>query len=246
MRTAFVTGAASGIGAAVARLFAENGDRVALFDVNSAGMERTISGLKGPAKHLALTGDVAIEADVARAIHEATASGPLDILVNNAAVEFNGTVVQQSFDDWNRQLAVNIGGMFLCSKYALPHLRRNGKGVIVNISSVHAHVSWPRCAAYDASKAAVLGLTRALAVDHGPEGIRINVICPGYIETPLLEQWFSGDVERRKRIADLHPLRRLGQPEDIAAAVRFLCSDEASFISGAVLTVDGGITALGH
>ena len=125
-------------------------------------------------------------------------------------------MVDLSAEQWERQLAVNLRGVFLFSKYSIPEMRRRG-GSIINISSVHALVSWPRCAAYDATKSALIGLTRAMAVDHGNDGIRVNAICPGYIETPLLEQWFATGAASKEEVLKFHPLGRIGKPNDVAS-----------------------------
>jgi len=171
--------------------------------------------------------------------------GSLDVLINNAGIEINGTVVDLSGEQWERQLAVNLRGVFLFSKYSIPEMRRRG-GSIINISSVHALVSWPRCAAYDATKSALIGLTRAMAVDHGGDGIRVNAICPGYIETPLLEQWFATGAITKEEVLKFHPLGRIGKPNDVAEVALFLASNAASFVSGTYITVDGALTAAGH
>ena len=141
---------------------------------------------------------------------------------------------------------MNLRSVFLFGKYCVPIMRANGGGAMVNISSVHAYASWPGCVAYDSTKAGLLGMTRALAVDHGPDGIRVNAICPGYIRTPLLEQWFLSTGGGEQEVSTFHPLRRIGEPEDVANAVLFLASEQASFITGACLTVDGGLMSAGH
>ena len=148
-----------------------------------------------------------------------------------------------SSDEWDRQLAVNLKGAYLFSKYAIPQMLRGG--AIINISSAHALVSWARCPAYDASKTGLLGLTRAMAIDHGPQGIRVNAICPGYIETPMLDKAFAAGEADREAIMKFHPLGRIGKPADVADAALFLASEGASFISGATLAVDGCLTAQG-
>jgi NAD(P)-dependent dehydrogenase (short-subunit alcohol dehydrogenase family) len=245
-RVALVTGAAAGIGLGVASRFAEAGARVAVFDIDGSGAERAAAALPGA---IAIRGDVASEADTRNAVAQAVAAfGRLDTLVNNAGIELNGTVTEMRPEDWDRQMAVNLRGVFLLSGAAIPAMRGAG-GSIVNIASVHALVSYPRCPAYDTTKAGLLGLTRAMALDHGRDGIRVNVICPGYIETPLLQRWFNslddGQAERRRAMA-AHPVGRMGTPRDIAEAVLFLASDAASFITGASLVVDGGMTIAGH
>jgi NAD(P)-dependent dehydrogenase (short-subunit alcohol dehydrogenase family) len=172
--------------------------------------------------------------------------GSLDVLLNNAGIERNATVVEQSLSDWDRQLAVNLTGAYLFSKYAIAQMQRQKSGCIINISSIHAHMSWLRCPAYDTTKSGMIGLTRAMAIDHGKDGIRVNAICPGYIETPLLAQWFASGSADRVEVLKIHPLGRIGRPEDVAEAALFLASDSASFISGASLTVDGALTAFGR
>ena len=244
-KTALITGAASGIGAATAERFLEAGYRVALFDLNGEAARATAARLAAGSKRIVLEGDVSDEGHVKEAVAQTISElGSLDVLVNNAGIEINGTVLELSTEDWDRQMAVNLKSIYLFSRYSLPFLRKGSS--IVNIASVHSFLSWPRCPAYDATKAGVVGITRALAVDHGRDGVRVNAVCPGYIETPLLERWFAGDASRRAEALQSHPLGRLGTPRDVAEAALFLASDASSFISGACLTVDGGLTALGH
>jgi NAD(P)-dependent dehydrogenase (short-subunit alcohol dehydrogenase family) len=174
--------------------------------------------------------------------------GRLDILVNNAGIEITGTVVEITPEQWERQLGVNLKGAFLCARAAIPHMRERG-GAIVNISSVHAFVSYAGSVAYDASKAGLIGLTRTMALDHGRDRIRVNAICPGYIETALLGQWLDEQADPQtamRQVLSFHPLGRIGAPRDIAEACLFLVSDAASFISGTALVVDGAMTASGH
>ena len=234
-KVALVTGGASGIGRGIAALFAEAGASVAVMDVADA------PGV--------LRGDVSRDEDARAAVASTVARfGALDVLVNNAGVELYGDVTELTPEEWDRQLAVNLKGAYLCSRHVIPHMRGRG-GVIVNISSVHAFVSWPRSPAYDASKAGLLGLTRAMALDHGREGIRVNAICPGYIDTPLLEKWLESVPDREetlRQVLAVHPVGRMGTPRDIAQACLFLASEAASFISGTCLVVDGGMSAAGH
>ena len=243
-KTALVTGAGSGIGAAIAERFVMAGYRVALFDINEKTAQETCARVGGPGKTIAIAGDVSSEVHVRNAVQRTVQElGSLDVLVNNAGVEIYGTVVELAAEQWDRQMAVNLKGSYLCSKYAIPEMRQGG--AIVHISSAHAHVSWPRCPAYDATKAGLIGLTRAMALDHGGQGIRVNAICPGYIATPLLEKAIAcGEVDQAA-VLKFHPLGRIGTPMDIAEATLFLASDAASFISGAVLNVDGCLTAQG-
>jgi len=244
MRAALVTGAASGIGAAIAERFLTAGYRVVLFDINEQAALETAARIAAPANSIVLAGDVANEAQVKDAVARTVRElGRLDVLVNNAGIEIYGSVVEMSSEKWDRQLAVNLKGVYLFSKYAIPEMRHGG--AIINISSAHALVSWARCPAYDASKSGLLGLTRAMAIDHGPQGIRVNVICPGYIETPMLEKAFAVGGADRAAVLKFHPLGRIGKPADVADAVVFLASDAATFISGAMLAVDGCLTAQG-
>lgn len=248
-KVALVTGAAAGIGAGIAERFSEAGAAVVLFDINGEGARGMEQKLRQTGRALAVPGDVCCEEDVMAAVEQTVrAFGTLDILVNNAGIEVLGTIVDMTSSDWDRQLNVNLKGAFLFSKYAIPHLRRHG-GAIVNISSVHAFVSYEGNAAYDASKAGMVGLTRALALDHGREGIRVNAICPGYIDTAIMDAWLRTQPDAAaamQQLLSFHPLGRIGTPRDVADAALFLASDAASFISGTFLVVDGAMTAAGH
>jgi len=248
-KVALVTGAAAGIGAGIVQRFVEAGAKAVLFDINAEGARQMAQSLSRSGRALAIHGDVARDEDaqnaVARAVEEL---GRLAILVNNARIEVAGQVVDLTSADWDRQLGVNLKGVFLFSKYAIPHMRGRG-GAIVNIASVHAFVSYAGNAAYDASKAGVLGLTCALALDHGHEGILVNAICLGYINTPMMDEWLAiqpDPADTMKQVLSAHPLGRIGTPRDIAEAALFLASDAASFISGTYLVVDGAMTAAGH
>ena len=248
-KTALVTGAAKGIGAGIAEHLADAGASVAIFDIDGAGARTMAEKLGARGRVLAVEGDVAHEEDVGRAVAAtATQFGRLDVLVNNAGIEVAGAIPEYTSAQWDRQVGVNLKGAFLCIKHAIPHMRGRG-GAIVNISSVHAFASYPGNAAYDASKAGMLALTRTLALEHGRDGIRVNAICPGYIDTPMMDEWLATlpdpDAAMRQVLA-VHPLGRIGTPRDIAAAVLFLASDEAAFISGATLVVDGAMTVAGH
>jgi len=175
-----------------------------------------------------------------------TDHGRLDILVNAAGIEIERTIEETSLDDWNRIFAINVTGTFLVSKYALPLMRAAGGGSIVNFGSYDGFMADPGLAAYCATKGAVHALTRAMACDHGPENIRVNAICPGYIDTPMLQSFFgsAGDIESLKaEVRRVHPLRRYGTPEDAANLVNWLASDEARYASGQLWVLDGGLTA---
>lgn len=247
-RVVLVTGGASGIGAAVATRFAREGASVAVFDADLAGARKVVQQIGPPDGCMAIGGDASVEADARRGIERTIeAYSKIDVLVNNVGTEEEGTVVEMDVESWDRVLAVNLRSMFLFSKYAVPHMKPGGS--VINIASIDALASYPGLAAYDSSKAAVLALTRTMAIDHGGSGIRVNAICPGYTETPLLQAYFDRTDEPARTKAEieaLHPVGRLGKPQDIAEAVLFLASSAASFITGTYLLVDGGLSARGH
>ncbi len=248
-KVALVTGAAKGIGEGIARRFLEAGAKVVLFDIDGAALERTAEALGVIGEVLAVAGDVANEQDAKTAVARATGHfGHLDVLVNNAGIAIAGRIPDLSVADWDRQLSVNLKAAYLFSKYAIPCMAGRG-GAIVNISSVHAFASYEASAAYDASKAGMLGLTRTLALDHGRDRIRVNAMCPGYVSTPMTEEWLAAEPDpeaTRRQVLSFHPLGRMGTPADIAEAALFLASDSASFITGACLVVDGGMTIQGR
>ena len=194
-------------------------------------------------------GSVADEAQVKMAVEQTVARhGRLDVLVNNAGIEVAGMFPEYTVEQWDLQLGVNLKGAFLFIKYAIPHMRARG-GAIVNISSVRAFVSYPGGAAHDASKAGLVGLTRSLALELGSRKIRVNAICPGYIDTPMTEEWLAAMPDRdetMRQVLAVHPLGRIGTPRDVADAALFLASDASSFISGTYLIVDGGMAAGGR
>lgn len=248
-KVALVTGGAAGIGAGIAERFVEAGAVVVILDINAEGASRVEEKLQQQGKVKSLQGDVSNEEQVRAAIECTVAEfGALDVLVNNAGIEVASLLADLSSSDWDRQLDVNLKSVFLCSKYAIPYMRGRG-GVIVNISSVHAFVAYAGNAAYDASKSGMIGLTRAMALEYGADGIRVNAICPGYIDTPMMDEWLrlQPDAEAAMRqVLSVHPLGRIGKPRDIAEAALFLASDAASFISGTYLVVDGAMTTAGH
>ena len=172
--------------------------------------------------------------------------GRLHVLVNAAGIEIEKTVEQTSLEEWNRIFAINVTGTFLTSKHALPLMRRAGGGSIVNFGSYDGFFADPNLAAYCATKGAVHALTRAMACDHGPENVRVNAICPGYIDTPMLKSFFDAidDAERlREEARRVHPMRRYGTPEDVANLVNWLAGDEARYASGQLWVLDGGLSA---
>jgi len=249
-KVALVTGAASGIGAATALRLARQGARVAGLDLQQppAGPWKEVEEAgPGASFHVA---SVCAEDEVRRAVAEVMeAHGGLDVVVNAAGVAGGGQVENTEVSDWDRVMDVNVKGIFLVCKHTIPHLRARGAGSIVNIASIEGLVATEQTASYGASKGAVVQLTRNLAVDHSHEGIRVNSICPGLIETGMTEILVKAEEgplrKLRDDFIDRHLLRRAGRPEEVAAAILFLASDEASFVTGSALVVDGGWTA-GH
>ncbi len=246
-RVCVVTGAGAGIGRAIALAFGAEGARVVAADINEQSASETaamIAQARGIA--LPLRVDVADPDSVEQLVTETLSRyGAVHVLMNNAGVQVNKFIEDTSFSEWNRQLSVNLGGVFLCSKYFLPSLRAT-RGVIINMSSVNATFVEPMCAGYCATKAAILGFTKALAIDHGHEGIRVNAICPGYIDAGLAEGYFLAQPDpdlARRQAGKLHALGRIGTPQEVARVAVFLASDEASFMTGAAVSVDGGFSS---
>lgn len=244
-RTALITGAASGIGYAMAELFAHHGATVCAVDLDTAGVEGLAEQIhRSGGKASAVTADVTRAEDCEVALAAALEiGGALHILVNNAGIIRRASVPETSEEDWDRVMDVNVKSIYLMSRVAIAHLMRAENGVILNTSSGWGLVAGPQAAVYCASKGAVVQLTKAMAIDHGPDGIRVNCICPGDTDTPLLHQEARelGEPEASfLEDAASRPLRRVGSPDEIARAALFLASDAASFITGAALVVDGG------
>lgn len=243
-RVAVVTGAGSGIGRASALEFAREGAYVVVADLNLAGALETVRQIKaGGGQALAVETDVARPESVQTLVGQTLETfSQVHVLLNNAAIQINKTVEDTTVEEWNREINVNLGGVFLCSKFFLPHLRRT-RGCIINMSSVNGFFVEPRCAGYCATKAAIIGLTKAMAIDHGKEGIRVNCICPGYIDAGLAWGYFEAQPDpaaARSAAGKLHALWRIGRPEEVGRVAVFLASDEASFMTGSAVVVDGG------
>lgn len=243
-KTAIVTGGASGIGEGTASMLAERGAAVLILDQDA---ERTpmvakrIAKAGGRVDHM--VGDVTDPAACNAAVRRACDNfGHLDILVNNAGGGTLGPTHELSLESWNWMLGINLTGTFLMSRAALKVMLVQGGGVIVNMGSVHGHVGFPNHAGYTAAKAGIVNLTRSLAVEYGTRNIRVNVVCPGVISTPLIAATLD-DAAMSKFVA-LHPMGRIGTVDEVARAICFLASDESSFITGSSLMVDGGYTAL--
>ncbi|WP_350333938.1 SDR family NAD(P)-dependent oxidoreductase [Coralliovum pocilloporae] len=245
-KTAFVTGGTGGIGSAICARFEREGAEVIAADL-------TDHGGAGTFHHYNVTDEAGIIQTF-----EGLASrwDKLDILVNAAGIEIEETIENTTLEQWNRIFAINVTGMFLTSKYALPLLRNasgsKGGASVVNFGSYDGFIADPGLAAYCATKGAVHALTRAMACDHGPEGIRVNAICPGYVDTPMLQSFFEGDGSGgsggnidslQKAVRDVHPMRTYGKPEDIANLVNWLASDEARYAAGQLWVIDGGLSA---
>ena len=246
-KIAIVTGAGQGIGEGIARKFAAEGARVIVAERD----EKT-----GAAVADSLTGarfihtDVAKEDSVAAMVAETIATvGPPDILINNAGIAVFDEPLSLTAEEWHRCFSVDLDGVWHCCKHVLPHLLEKGAGAIVNIASVHGFQIIPHCFPYPVAKHGVLGLTRALAIEYAPRGIRINAISPGYIDTPVNEWYFSTLPDpggARRAAEELHPAKRMGTADEVAAVATLLASDEATFMIGANLVIDGGISIRFH
>jgi meso-butanediol dehydrogenase/(S,S)-butanediol dehydrogenase/diacetyl reductase len=240
-----ITGGGSGIGRAACHLFAREGATVIVADKSAPAAQDVATALGGSA--IAMEVDVSSNAAVARMMGDTVERfGRLDVLVNNAGYGIKGTVIETEEDDWNRLMAVNVNGVFFGCKHAIAQMQRQGGGVIVNTASVVATVGIRDRAAYCASKGAVAALTRAMALDHVADNIRVNAVAPGTIDSPYFQDMFAKSpraAELRRELESRQAMDRLGQPEEIANGMLFLASDESSFMTGAVLTIDGGWTA---
>ncbi|MFU1477936.1 SDR family NAD(P)-dependent oxidoreductase [Roseovarius sp. C7] len=251
-KTALVTGGRGGIGRAICARLMREGATVYAADLSAGG---SLGAGDDSSRFLRL--DVADESEVIAAMSQVgEAEGKLDILVNAAGIEIEKTIEETSLEEWNRSFAVNVTGTFLTSKHALPLMRAATKeeqtASLINFGSYDGFIADPGLAAYCATKGAVHALTRAMACDHGPEGIRVNAICPGYIDTPMLQSFFTGDGsggggksigELQQAVRDVHPMRSYGTPDDIANLVNWLASDEARYASGQLWVLDGGLSA---
>jgi NAD(P)-dependent dehydrogenase (short-subunit alcohol dehydrogenase family) len=246
-QVAVVTGAAKGIGRGIATVFARQGAKVVVVDWDADAGGRTAAEIvREGGDAFFVKCDVSNEEQVKAMVQAALDKyGRLDVLVNNAGVGVYKTVLDTSSEDWDHCLGVNLKGVFLCSKYAIPHMQRLGKGAIVNISSVHSFATVNGVAPYAASKGGITALTRNMAIDYGP-AIRVNSIAPGWVLTPLIQGIFDSypdPAEQQRQVEQRQVMKRIGRPEDIGYAAAFLASDEASFITGTQLFVDGGLTA---
>ena len=245
-KVAIVTGSSKGIGEGIARIFSREGAKVVVVcRTEEAGkkMADELGVAQGRAVYIKT--DLTKSEDIQKMINKTIEIfGKLDILVNNAGYHISKNAEETSEDEWEFIQNTNLRSTFLCSKYAIPHLRQT-KGNIINISSMVGQVGQPNAAAYSATKGGQIAMTKNMAIDFAPDGIRVNVICPGWIQTPLVEDWFGQQKDpaaARKYIYGQHPLGRIGTIEECGYLAAFLASDEALFITGAVLDIDGGVT----
>jgi len=247
-RGVIVTGGGSGIGKATAERFLEEGARVAILDSSEKNGRAALKELKAKGyEPMLLIGDVSDSQDVRRMVKGAHgALGAIDVLFNNAGILVEGTVEKVSEEQWDRIMDVNVKGVFLMSKAVIPIMIGQGKGAIVNNASCSGLVGDRNAIAYNTSKGAVVLMTKCLALDYAQKNIRVNCVCPGEIETPMFHQEARSRgkpiAEYRKELCEYHPIGRLGVPREVANAVLFLASDDASFITGAAFSVDGGYT----
>jgi NAD(P)-dependent dehydrogenase (short-subunit alcohol dehydrogenase family) len=244
-KVALVTGGASGIGRATALAFAREGAKVVVADMNAEGGEETVRLVQeSGGEALCVRCDVSQASDVEGMVNKAVeVYGRLDCAFNNAGVGVFKSVVECTEEDWDQTMSVNLKGVWLCMKYELLHMFKQGSGAIVNTASAAGLMATQGHAPYTASKHGVVGITKVAALDGAASGIRVNAVCPGGVLTPMLEPLLEAEPQMKEFMKLMHPLRRIGNPEEIAAAVLWLCSDAASFVTGVAFPVDGGVVA---
>lgn len=245
-KVALVTGGSTGIGRATAVAFAREGARVVVADVNAQEGEATVARIReAGGEGVFVRADVSRAADVKALVDRVLAAyGRIDCAFNNAGIEgVMSPIVEATEENWDRVLSVNLKSVFLCMKYELPPMLAQCRGSIVNCASIAGLVGFPTAGAYVASKHGMVGLTRAVALETAKSGIRVNAVCPGVIRTPMIDRTTHGDPAAEAQFIASQPIGRMGEPEEIAGAVLFLCSDAASLVTGQALAVDGGWVA---
>lgn len=244
-KTAFVTGAGAGIGRATALAFAKAGANVAAVDLSTENVQETVRLIEGTGgRAIAISTDVSSEQQVIEAVTKTVQTfGSLDFAFNNAGIEQPPTVLGEiATEQWARLISINLGGVFFSMKHEIAQMLKQGGGVIVNTGSGAAAKGFPKQAAYCAAKFGVVGLTKGAALDYADRSIRVNVVSPGIIETPMMDRFSGGTAEGRAAVIAQEPVGRMGRPEEIAGTVLWLCSDLAAFTTGANIIVDGGQT----
>lgn len=248
-KVAIVTGSTSGIGEATAVLFAREGAKVVVVGRRQKEGEKVVGRIRHEGgEGIFVRADVSDEGQVKKIVQTTVRTyGRLDVLFNNAGTMVSKKLHETTNDEWDRVMDVDLKGVFWCSKYAVPHMKKQGGGSIIMCSSANAIVAEPDLGAYCAAKGAINAMTRSMALDYGPDRIRVNAICPGYIDTPLGDEYFNSlpDPAAGKRKAGaLHALGRMGTPTEIAYCALFLASDESSFVTGECLVADGGLSVI--
>lgn len=246
-KVALITGGGAGIGRATGLLFAQQGAQVVIADLDSQAGEQTVGDIiKQGGQAIFVKCDVTSEQDVSQLIETTLANfGKLDIAFNNAGIEIEKQKVADADEAiFDKIMDINVKGVWRCMKHQIPALLKNGGGAIVNTASVAGLGAAPAMSIYSASKHAVIGLTKSAAVEYGKKGIRVNAVCPAVIDTEMFKRAVAGDPRKAEFVANSHPIGRIGQAEEVAAAVAYLCSDAASFTTGIALPVDGGFTCI--
>ena len=245
-KVAIITGSAKGIGRGCALVFAEEGSRVAVIDIDEEAGRKTVEEIKSKGREAKFfKTDVSDSGQVQSMISEVVqAFGQIDIMFNNAGYHISKDVEKTSEDEWDLIINTNLKSVFLCSKYAIPYLRKT-KGCIINMSSMVGLIGQSNAGAYSASKGGIVAITKGMALDYAKDGIRVNCICPGWVETPLVEDWFGQQEDPKKAreyIYSVHPLGRIATMEEVGRATLFLASADASFVTGVALPVDGAVS----